>query len=103
MMAKVRPIASPARLFVAWGLSLMSLGGAFLGWAGLYAMASPFAAGTVWWVGALFMASGPAAVAGLVVALRPPRLLVPAILSGLAAFGFVAFWILVLGMKFEPQ
>lgn len=63
-------------------------------------VAATFATGTVWWVGVIFLASGPAAIAGVIVALRRPRVLVPFWVSGFAVFLFTALWVLLLAMKF---
>ena len=91
--------AASTRTCAAWTLSLIGLAGSLLGWLGLYAVASTFAAGTVWWVGAGFLASAPVAVGALVVSLRQPRLSIPAWLSSAALFVFAALWILILALK----
>jgi len=91
-------VASPSRRLMAWGFSLTALIGSAFGWLALHALAS-WAAGTAWWLGAGFLASGPLAVAGLVLALRPPPLSVPAGISGLALFLFAGVWIVFLAFK----
>ena len=92
-------VVSGSRQLAVWSLAIFAVGGSLLGWVGLYTVARTFAAGTAWWVGAVFLASGPAAVAGLVSALRPPRLTIPPWLNGLALIVFVLLWILLLAFK----
>jgi hypothetical protein len=91
-------LASPSRQLLAWGFSLAALIGSAFGWLAIHALAS-FAAGTAWWLGAGFLASGPLAVTGLILALRSPPLSVPAGISGLALFLFVGVWIVFLAFK----
>jgi hypothetical protein len=63
-------------------------------------MATTFARGTVWWVGAGFMASVPLAIAGLITALRDPQVRAAAYLSSLALFVSLVLWMLLLVMRF---
>jgi len=90
---------SASRKRAAWTLSLVALAGSLLGWLGLYAVASTFAAGTVWWVGAAFLSSAPVAISALVISLRQPPLGAPVWLSSAALFVFVALWVVIFAMK----
>ena len=95
----VAVLAPFQRRTLAWSLAGLGLVGALLGWLGLYAVASTFAAGTAWWVGVGFIASGPVAVAGLILAIRELRLSGAVFVCCLALFIFAALWIALLAMK----
>jgi predicted ferric reductase len=77
---------------VSWGLAVASLTlGAFHYYL-LWMMAATFATGLVWWAN-LVLALGPlVAVASLIVSMRSPRQVVPAVLSGLVVLAYVVIW-----------